>query len=279
MVSPGPDMWGGAFPWPSAETHKHSRGRLGVISGPAHRTGAARLAARAGLRVGAGLVRVLCPPGATAVLAGALEAVMVDPFEGPHALRRLAEPLDAAVIGPATGLEETTVEALDVLAESGAALVVDADALSVFEGRSADLFAHLDRDDVLTPHVGEFERVFPGLLAGGRESAAVEAARTAGAVVLLKGARTVVAAPDGRAAVMDAAPPWLATAGSGDVLAGLIGGLLAQRMPSFEAACCAAWMHADAARRHGPGLIAEDLPDLIPGVLADLWTARPDPTS
>lgn len=278
MVSPGPDMWGGAFPWPTAETHKHSRGRLGVISGPAHRTGAARLAARAGLRVGAGLVRVLCPPGATAVLAGALEAVMVDPFEGPHALRRLAEPLDAAVIGPATGLEETTAEALDVLAESGAALVVDADALSVFEGRSADLFAHLDRDDVLTPHEGEFERVFPGLLAGGRESAAVEAARTAGAVVLLKGARTVVAAPDGRAAVMDAAPPWLATAGSGDVLAGLIGGLLAQRMHSFEAACCAAWMHAEAARRHGPGLIAEDLPGLIPGVLADLWAVKPDPT-
>jgi len=274
MVSLRPDIWAGTFPWPTERTHKHSRGRLGVISGPAHRTGAARLAARAGLRVGAGLVRVLCPPSATAVLAASLEAVMVDPFEGPHALRRLAEPLDAAVIGPATGLEETTVEALDVLAESGAALVVDADALSVFEGRSADLFAHLDRDDVLTPHEGEFERVFPGMLAGGRDAAAVDAAATAGAVVLLKGARTVIAAPDGRITVAEEAPPWLATAGSGDVLAGLIGGLLAQRMPSFEAACCAAWIHAEAARRHGPGLIAEDLPDLVPQVLADLWASR-----
>jgi hydroxyethylthiazole kinase-like uncharacterized protein yjeF len=272
----GPALWAAQFPWPAEDAHKHSRGRLGVVSGPAHRTGAARLAARAGLRVGAGLVRVLCPPSATGVLAASLEAVMVDPFDGPSALRRLAEPLDAAVIGPATGVDEGTVEALDVLAESGAALVVDADALTVFEGRSETLFAHLDRDDVLTPHEGEFERVFPGLLSEGRGTAAAAAARRANAIVLLKGRETLIAAPDGRLAINPPAPAWLATAGSGDVLAGLIGGLLAQRMPSFEAACCAAWMHARAAALHGPGLIAEDLPELIPEVLGDLYGIRPD---
>lgn len=272
----GPDLWAGHFPWPAEDAHKHRRGRLGVVSGPAHRTGAARLAARAGLRIGAGLVRVLCPPSAVGVLAASLEAVMVDPFDGPVALRRLAEPLDAVVVGPANGVDEGTVEAMDALAESGAALVVDADALTVFQCRADDLFAHLDRDDVLTPHEGEFERVFPGLLAEGREAAAVEAARRADAVVLLKGPRTVIAGPDGRCAVSPQAPAWLATAGSGDVLAGMIGGLTAQRMPSFEAACCAAWMHAQAARLMGPGLIAEDLPDLLPEVLADLWEARPD---
>lgn len=276
MEMNGPDLWAARFPWPDEDAHKHSRGRLGVVSGPAHRTGAARLAARAGLRIGAGLVRVLCPPSATGVLAASLEAVMVDPFDGPSALRRLAEPLDAAVIGPGTGLDEGTVEALDVLAESGAALVVDADALTVFEGRPETLFAHLDRDDVLTPHEGEFERVFPGLLAEGRRAAAVEAARRANAIVLLKGRETLVAAPDGRLAINPPAPAWLATAGSGDVLAGLIGGLLAQRTPSFEAACCGAWIHARAAALHGPGLISEDLPDLVPEVLADLYEVRPD---
>lgn len=275
----GPELWAGLFPWPAEDAHKHSRGRLGVVSGPAHRTGAARLAARAGLRVGAGLVRVLCPPSATGVLAASLEAVMVDPFEGPSALRRLAEPLDAAVIGPATGVDEGTIEALDVLAESGAAMVVDADALTVFEGRAETLFAHLDRDDVLTPHEGEFERVFPGLLETGRDVAAVEAARRANAIVVLKGPQTLVAGADGRLAIHPSAPAWLATAGSGDVLAGLIGGLLAQRMPSFEAACCAVWIHAEAASLHGPGLIAEDLPDLVPGVLAELWKVRRARTS
>lgn len=279
METIGQEMWSAHFPWPDAATHKHSRGRLGVVSGPAHRTGAARLAARAGLRVGAGLVRVLCPPTALGVLAASLEAIMVDPFEGPAALRQLAEPLDAVVIGPASGVDAGTVEALDAVAQTGAALVVDADALTVFEGKADDLFAHLDRDDVLTPHEGEFERVFPGLLEQGRETAVVEAARRADAVVVLKGAQTLVAGPDGRVAINPEAPAWLATAGSGDVLAGLIGGLLAQRMPSFEAAACAAWLHARAALLHGPGLIAEDLPEILPEVLADLWELRPGLTS
>lgn len=266
--------WRHAFPWPGPDAHKHQRGRLGVVSGPALRTGAARLAARAGLRIGAGLVRILCPPDAAAVIAPAVEAVMLDEFSTPEGLTRLASELDAVVIGPAAGLTEATALNLAALARTGAVLVVDADALTLFKGRSNDLFACLDRDDILTPHEGEFERLFQGLLEQGRVPAAVAASRRAGAVVVLKGRETVIASPDGRHAVNDNGVPWLATAGSGDVLAGMIGGLAAQRMPSFEAASAAVWLHADVAGRFGPGLTAEDLPDGLPASLSDLWRAR-----
>lgn len=265
-----PDLWRAVLPWPGPDAHKHQRGRLGVVSGGMLHTGAARLAARAGLRVGAGLVRILCPPDAGPVIAAAVEAIMVSDFETPEALARLAEPLDCVVIGPAAGLTEATERNLKALAETQAALVVDADALTLFKGRAGALFACLDSKDVITPHEGEFERVFPELLAQGREAAAVEAARTCGAHVVLKGRETVIAAPDGRVRVNRNGTPWLATAGSGDVLAGLIGGLVAQGMASFEAASAAVWMHADAGRRFGPGLTAEDLPGLIPAVLCDL---------
>jgi len=140
---------------------------------------------------------------------------MVDDFTSPEALARLAEPLDAVVIGPAAGLTETTALNLAALGRTGAALVVDADALTLFKDRARDLFACLDRDDVLTPHEGEFERVFPGLLTEGRESAARKAAERAGAVVVLKGRETVIASPDSRLVVNGNGTPWLATAGSG----------------------------------------------------------------
>lgn len=266
--------WRAALPWPAPDAHKHARGRLGVVSGRATQTGAARLAARGGLRIGAGLVRILCPPDAAAVIAPAIEAIMLTPFGSIEALFEAAESLDAVVIGPAAGVNETTQGNLRVLAETGAVLVVDADGLTAFEHRPAELFELLDRDDVLTPHTGEFERLFPGLLEAGREAAAREAAARAGAVVVLKGPETVIAAPDGRLAVNDNGTPWLATAGTGDVLAGMIGGLAAQRMDSFEAARAAVWMHAEAARAFGPGLIAEDLPGRLPAVLASLYAAH-----
>jgi hydroxyethylthiazole kinase-like uncharacterized protein yjeF len=265
-----PTLWRAALPWPGPDAHKHQRGRLGVVSGGPLNTGAARLAARAGLRIGAGLVRILCPPEAGLIVAGAVEAIMVSEFETPGALATLAGPLDGVVIGPAAGLTEATERNLAALAGTQAALVVDADALTLFKGRAGDLFALLDDRDVLTPHEGEFERLFPGLLAQGREAAAVEAARVSGASVVLKGRETVIAAPDGRVRINRNGTPWLATAGSGDVLAGLIGGLIAQGLEGFEAASAAVWMHADAAGRFGPGLIAEDLPERIPAVLADL---------
>lgn len=266
-----PMTWQSLLPRPGADAHKHARGRLGVVSGGALSTGAARLAARAGLRVGAGLVKVFCPPDAAPVLAPALEAVMLASFVSVDQLAALAQPMDTVVIGPAAGLTEATAANVAALGRTGAALVIDADALTLFRDRPGDLFACLDCDDVLTPHEGEFDRLFPGLLAKGREAAAREAAQRAGAVVVLKGAATVIAAPNGRCVVNGNGTPWLATAGSGDVLAGMIGGLLAQHMDSFDAACAAVWMHADAAGRFGPGLIAEDLPNMIPAVLADLY--------
>ena len=196
---------------------------------------------------------------------------MLTPFGSDEALAEAAVNLDAVVIGPAAGINDATRANVRALAGTGAALVVDADGLTVFEGRPADLFEVLDRDDVLTPHEGEFQRLFPRLLEQGREAAAAEAARRAGVVVVLKGAATVIAAPDGRLDVNENGVPWLATAGSGDVLAGMIAGLMAQRMDSFDAARAAVWMHAEAARGFGPGLIAEDLPERLPAVLAALY--------
>ena len=251
--------WRAVLPWPGLNTHKHARGRLGVVSGRAGQTGAARLAARGGLRIGAGVVSLLCPLEAVAVLAPAVEAVMLKPFADPEVLAGLADGMDAVVVGPAAGINDATVANVHALAGTGAALVIDADGLTVFEGWPADLFALLDRDDILTPHEGEFRRLFPDLLTHGRERAAAEAAARAGAVVVLKGPQTVIAAPDGRMVVNDN---------------GMIGGLLAQRMDSFDAACAAVWIHAEAAAGFGPGLIAEDLPDRLPAVLAGLWPGR-----
>ncbi len=271
-----PDFWLPRFPWPDAGSHKHVRGRLIVVSGDAWSTGAARLSSRAGLRIGAGLVTIYAGQDALAANAAHLEAVMLKPFDNDLELEQAAHTADAAVIGPAAGVNETTLLNVLALARTGAALVIDADAITVFRDDAEELFSVLDRDDVLTPHPGEFERLFPGVLKGSPEriTAARAAARKAGAVVLLKGADTVIAAPDGRAAVNINGSPWLATAGSGDVLAGYIGGLVAQGMDSFEAACAAAWIHAEAAELHGPGLISEDLPGLTPAVLRRLYDER-----
>lgn len=201
---------------------------------------------------------------------------MLRPFETDLELEQSAAQVDAAVIGPAAGVTESTLLNVLALARTGAALVLDADAVTVFRDDPGELFSVLDRDDILTPHPGEFERIFPGLLAGSPEriAAARRAAEKAGAVVLLKGSDTVVAAPDGRAAVNVNGSPWLATAGSGDVLAGFIGGLVAQGMESFEAACAAAYIHAECAELHGPGLISEDLPGLAPTILRRLHEDR-----
>jgi hydroxyethylthiazole kinase-like uncharacterized protein yjeF len=271
-----PSLWAHRLNWPTAATHKHSRGRMIVVSGEQASTGAARLAARAGLRIGAGVVTVLSPPDAVLVNGAHLEAVMLRPFETDLEIEAAAAQVDAAVIGPAAGVNETTVSNLFALARTGAGLVIDADVLTSFRDDPDELFQVLDRDDVLTPHPGEFERLFKGLLASSPEriTAARKAAARAGAVVVLKGSDTVIAAPDGRAVVNGNGSPWLATAGSGDVLAGFIGGLVAQGLESFDAACAAVWIHAEAAAAFGPGLISEDLPGLVPQVLKRLYEAR-----
>lgn len=271
ILENGPDQWLERFPWPGREAHKYRRGSLVVVSGPMSRTGAARLAARAGLRIGAGVVTVLSPPDALLVNAMNLEAVMVRSFGTPEALQDRARGAVAAVIGPAAGVGDQTRDNLSALKRAGCALVVDADALTSFRDERAQLFERLGATDVLTPHEGEFERLWPGLLASGREAAAARAAEESGAVVLLKGPDTLVAAPDGRLARNGNGTPWLATAGSGDVLAGMIGGLIAQGAEAFDAACMAVWLHAEAGASVGPGLISEDLPERLPRVLSSLY--------
>ncbi len=276
LLNNAPELWLERFPWPTAETHKHSRGRMGVVSGELWMTGAARTASRAGLRIGAGVVRLFCREETFAVNAAQAEAVILKRYDGVQDLQAAGHELDSMVIGPGAGLDEQTRLNVLALARTGAALVVDADAITVFKSRPEELFTLLDRDDVLTPHEGEFERLFPGALADGDRVAAVrEAAAHAGGIIMLKGAETVIAAPDGRVVLNRSGSPWLATAGSGDVLAGFVGGLMAQGMDSFEAACAGAWIHAQAAESFGPGLIAGDLPELAPAVLRRLYEMRP----
>ncbi len=266
-----PGLW--ALPRPSWRDHKYTRGSVVVVGGGIM-TGAARLAGRAARRVGAGLVTFAVPPGAADVYAIAEAGGLVARVKTPVALARLlADPRHTAVvIGPGLGRTgAAAVQVRKVLAASRAA-VLDADALSVFAGKPDSLGAAIRKRAapvVMTPHLGEFHRLF-GQDGAGKLAAARAAAKTSGAVMVLKGADTVIAAPDGRAALSDNAPPWLATGGTGDVLAGLVGGLLAQGLPGFEAACAGVWLHGAAAAACGRGLIAEDLPEALPKLLKSL---------
>ena len=282
-----PALWLASLPRPGIAGHKYTRGHVVVVSGPANHTGAARLAARGALRAGAGLVTVASPPGASIENAAHLTAIMLEPFDGPRGLAQvLADPRrNTLLIGPGAGVGITTRLLTQVALDHDCSSVLDADALTSAtidqdddeEAVVSHLFSQIkenpERPVVLTPHEGEFKRVF-GDLPGSKVDRAREAARVSGAVVILKGPDTVIAAPDGRAAINENAPPWLATAGSGDVLAGIVTGLLAQGMPAFEAACAAVWLHGECGISGGPGLIAEDLPDALPRVLAALTGER-----
>ncbi len=258
--------------------HKYDCGHAVVVSGGPWNTGAARLAAVAALRAGAGLVTVAASRAALPVHAAHLTSVMLKEIEGASALAKLLEDrrINVVVLGPGAGIgAETRLTSLAALA-SGASVVLDADALTSFADDPQELFAAIaqlpGRPVTMTPHEGEFARLF------GTAPSAIEskvdrarwAAALAGATVVLKGADTIVAAPAGLAVLNANAPPELATAGSGDVLAGLLAGLMAQKMPPLEAAAAAAWIHGEAGNRLGPGLIAEDLPTTVPAVLKAL---------
>ena len=268
-----PALWGGAFPRLRLEGHKYSRGHAVALSGGAAQTGAARLAARGALRVGAGLVTLFSPRAALGENAAHCTAIMLKPCDGGDELSALLQDarINALVMGPGLGSGEAAAAlARAALSSSGErALVFDADALTSFSGRVEALGAAIRagaKSVVLTPHEGEFARLF-GDWPGSKLERARRAAALTGASLLLKGADTVVAHPDGRASIGFDAPPWLATAGAGDVLAGMIAGLLAQGMPAFEAASAAVYLHGAAARAHGPGLVAEDIPEALPSVL------------
>jgi len=210
------------------------------------------------------------------VVAASVTAVMSNSFTSPDDLVAQTERATAIVIGPAAGITDVTRANVEALARAGRSLVLDADALTVFAGQADHLRSILTAPAILTPHTGEFERLFPGLLATSlnRIEAVRAAARQVNAVVLLKGADTVIAAPDGRATVNTHASPFLATAGTGDVLAGLCGGFLAQGLPPFEAATAASWLHGDAGLRAGPGLAAEDLDAALHAAIRELYERR-----
>ncbi len=259
-----PELWHQSFPRRGAAGHKYDHGHV-LILGGARMTGAGRLASRAALRSGAGLVTVAAP--AAALLAYQLESpsLLTLGCDSEEDWREILADRrkNAVLLGPGNGVgAETQARVLAALA-SGAAAVLDADALTSFAGEGQRLFAAIKGACVLTPHDGEFARLFPDLKGNKLERAAA-AARSSGAVVLLKGSDSVIAAPDGRMAINGNAPPWLATAGAGDVLAGMIAAYLAQGAAPFEATAMAVWLHGDAARRFGPGLISEDLPEILP---------------
>ncbi|WP_171178616.1 NAD(P)H-hydrate dehydratase [Ruegeria sp. HKCCD8929] len=262
--------------------HKYAHGHALILSGGSGKTGAARLAARGALRIGAGLVTLGVPPSAQMEVAEQITALMLRRVENGDGLAEVLkdERLNALCLGPGLGVERAR-ELVPVVLRAGRAAVLDADALSAFADAPDQLFGMLHETSVLTPHGGEFARLFPDIAdklnetptkgpAYSKVDATLEAARRAGCVVLFKGPDTVIAAPDGRCSINSAhyerAAPWLATAGSGDVLAGFITGLLARGIAPMQAAETAAWLHVECAREFGPGLIAEDLPEQLPAV-------------
>jgi hydroxyethylthiazole kinase-like uncharacterized protein yjeF len=293
-----PPVWAACFPRPRIEGHKYSRGHALVLSGGRAHTGAARLAARGALRAGAGLVTVATPSEALSINAAALTAIMTTICEGPEDLVQILSDRrkNALVIGPGFGFGKAARDmVLAALARNRdtaqppRGIVLDADALTSFAGepmRLAEAIAASDCSVVLTPHDGEFARLFATkegevrdhpatelLVSGSKLNRARGAAALMRATIVLKGADTVVADAQGRATIAQNAPPWLATAGSGDVLAGIIAALLAQGMPSFEAASAAVYLHGAAAQNFGPGLIAEDIPENLPPVLRKIFTS------
>ena len=283
-----PELWAKQFRIPAMDAHKYARGHVVVVSGGLASTGAARLAARGALRAGAGLVTLASPREALAVNAAGNVAVMVRSVDGASELSEMLSDrrLNAVVLGPGGGVGQPTRDMVLAALSGERAVVLDADALTSFAEAPETLFRavkvklsenspHVSREIVLTPHEGEFKRLFRSVPQSSDNVAkydrACAAAVASGATVVLKGPDTVVAAPDGRAAITENAPPWLATAGSGDVLSGLVGGLLAQGMPAFEAACAGVWLHGETGNEAGPGLISEDLPEALPKILRRLF--------
>lgn len=274
-----PALWGASFGRPTFMAHKYNRGHVFAVSGGPINTGAARLAAMGAQRIGAGLTTMLSPGDALAANAAHLTSIMLRRADTGEDVAANLQDTDkyakVVMIGPAAGVGAATREKVLAILKTGAGTVLDADALTSFADEPELLFKALRADDVLTPHAGEFARLFKEAdAAKGKIAMARAASKKAGAIVVLKGADTVIAAPDGRAAVNVNAPPDLATAGAGDVLAGFIAGLKAQGMKGFEAACAGVWFHGACGQAAGPGLIAEDLIAAVPTVLRALLSPR-----
>lgn len=276
-------LWSDSWPRHAAGTHKFRRGAVAVVAGGIAGVGAPRLSARAALRIGAGLATILCEPEALAAHAArGPDALMQRAAADPAALTAFLEDrrIAAAMAGPALGVDPRAADKVRALVASDRPIVLDADALTIIANQPGGASAALSQRgaaSVITPHEGEFQRLFGAEPSIAGEVSKLERARKAaalsGCVIVYKGADTVVASPDGRAAINTTGSPALATAGSGDVLAGLVCGLLAQGMPAFEAACAAVWLHGHAGERLGMGLIADDLPEAIPALLREFSLA------
>lgn len=267
-----PALWASRLPWPGHEDHKYTRGHL-LICGGAEMTGAARLAARGARRMGAGMVSIAAPEEAVAIYRAGDPGLVISALNAETRFGNLLgqRRVSAVLVGPGNGSGLATRQNVIAALRAKMPTVIDADGLSAFEGAPEDLFGWIKGPCVLTPHEGEFARLFPDL-EGGRLQRARAAAQRSGATVVLKGADTVIAEPGGRALINANAPASLATAGSGDVLAGMIAALLAQGLDALDAAAAAVWLHGAAAQKigHVAGLIAEDLPEKLPPLLAEL---------
>ena len=268
-----PSVWIENLPRPQNGGNKYSRGHA-LISGGYPMTGAARMAARAAARAGAGLTTIAVSSLALPVYAAALTSIMVQPLAVPEDFECLLDDAHykAFLIGPGAGTGEETRSRVLAMLETGRPTVLDADALTTFADDPTTLFQAITGPCVLTPHDGEFHRLFDP--SGDKLTRTRIAAHRSGAIIILKGSDTVITAPDGRSVINSNAPPTLATAGAGDVLSGIVLGLLAQGMEPFLAASAAVWLHGAAATEFGPGLIAEDLPDLLPVVFRRLYEQK-----
>jgi NAD(P)H-hydrate epimerase len=263
-------LWASYFPFVQAQQHKYNRGHVVVSGGGIECTGAACLAANSALRVGAGVVTVLAPVKAQIIYAIKLTSVMTKPYKNIKEFKLLIEDprKNVVLLGPGNGVNNLTLQKTKTALFMNKTCVIDADAITVFEGRSAQLFNLIKSPVVITPHEGEFKKLFENK--GSRIENAFNAAKQSKAVIVLKGAETIIAAPDGRIVINKNAPATLATAGTGDVLSGIIAGLMAQGMEFFWAACCGVWLHSKCAKLKEIGLISEDLPDLLPHILKSL---------
>ncbi len=262
-----PALWLKRYPWPQPSQYKYDRGHVLVIGG--EMTGAGRLAAHAAQRIGAGLVTVACPEKVTAIYAGSSPSLIVQGYKDPAEIEKILQKrkVNCVLVGPGAGLDQNLVIILHIVLAQDIPVVFDADALTML-GEKKDLRQQLKPHHVLTPHDGEYKRLFS--FEGSRVERAVKASKESSATLILKGSDTVVADNEGRVSINANAPPWLATAGAGDTLAGFTSGLLAQGMAPFDAASMAVWVHGECASLFGHGLIADDLAGQVPAVLRSL---------
>jgi len=268
-----PGLWAAHFPWPKPEGNKYDRGHAVIFGGAIQSTGAVKIAARCALRVGAGLVSVACDTKTLPIYATSFQAVMTKLVRNKQEFLHLIsnKHVKAVLLGPGAGITSRTKAFVLAALSQKKAAVLDADALSVFADDPQNFFKAIQSPCVLTPHEGEFQRLFGTMINMNDDklNRAHQAARISNAIMISKGPKTVIAAPDGRLVINNNGTPCLATAGTGDALAGICAGLLAQGMPVFEAACAAVWLHAETARHFGPGLIAEDIADSLPAIFCN----------